>query len=62
MTTKFNIKNFVESNGLIVLADVLSSLYFEENLNEFNEDTYSYLRINATDLTIFNYTKLNLRR
>lgn len=40
MTTKFNIKNFVESNGLLVLADVLSTLYFEEDLNDVDEEEY----------------------
>lgn len=40
MTTKFNIKNFVESFGLLVLADVLSTLYFEEDLNDVDEEEY----------------------
>jgi hypothetical protein len=62
MTTKFNIKKFVDSNGLQALADVLSSLYFAEDHNALSPADLAEIKKGASEDVIYNYTKLKLEK
>ena len=62
MTTKFNIKKFVDSNGLQALADVLSSLYFDDDHNSLTSEQLAEMKKRNLDEISYNYTKLKLER
>lgn len=63
MIVKFNIKKFIDSDGLKVLADVLGSLYFSEDHNILTQDEMDAFREGGGQKDIiYNYTKLKCRK
>ena len=60
--TRFNIKNFVESDGIAQLANLLSTLYFEEDHDALTEENLADYRDSPRPDMDYNYTNLNLTK
>ena len=60
--TRYNIKNFVEGDGIAALANLLSSLYFVEDHNALTEENLADFKDSPRADMDFNYTNLNVTK
>jgi len=60
--SRFNIKNFVDSDGIPILSNVLSGLYFNENHDILDEESYLNFQNDLKENMDYNYTSLNLSK